>query len=65
MALNEYEVEINGHKTTVQLSDADAKAQGLLKEPAKAPAKAPVKKAAAKPANKARGAAANKSGDAG
>lgn len=50
-----YDVEINGVKTALQLSDADAKARGLLSEPAedKPEAKsAPEKKAAAAPANK-------------
>lgn len=58
MALKEYDVEINGHRTTLQLSDEDAKRQGLFVEPeasapAKAPAKAPANRAAPKPANKA------------
>jgi hypothetical protein len=29
MGLKEYDVEINGQKTTLQLSDEDAKLQGL------------------------------------
>lgn len=64
MALKEYEIVFNGRKTTVQLSDEDAKAQGLLKsEPVKAPA---AKKAPAKaPANKAAPTPANKTGNAG
>jgi len=49
MALQDYEVEVNGVKTTLRLSDADAKARGLE-----------AKKAAA-PANKSR-AASNKKG---
>ncbi|MFV8049736.1 hypothetical protein [Mycobacterium sp. 48b] len=60
MALNEYNVEIDGHKTTLQLSDEDAKAMGLA-EPAPAKA-APTKGRTA--ANKSR-TAANKSGNAG
>lgn len=28
--MREYEIELNGNKTTVQLSDEDAKARGLL-----------------------------------
>jgi hypothetical protein len=63
MTLREYDVMFNGHKTTVQLSDQDAKAQGLFKEPAKAsapppkkaPVKAPANKAAPKPVNKSGG----------
>lgn len=48
MALKPYKVTIDGYATTLLLSDADAKAQGLLVD-------APVeKKAAPKPANKAR-----------
>ncbi|QHB37237.1 hypothetical protein SEA_GUDMIT_8 [Gordonia phage Gudmit] len=46
-----YEVEINGYATTVQLSDADAKARGLLKDE---PKKSAPKKAT--PPNKARSA---------
>lgn len=45
--MREYEVEINGYKTTLQLSDEDAKARGLL-------ADKPAAKEAAAPANKAR-----------
>lgn len=60
MALNEYDVEINGRQTTLQLSDEDAKAMGLAK-PAAAKA-APTKARTA--ANKSR-TAANKSGNAG
>lgn len=73
MSLKKYDVTVNGFPTTVLLSDADAKEQGLFKEakaekaaespaPAKKAAakKAPAKKAAT-PANKAR-TAANKQG---
>ncbi|OKH70812.1 hypothetical protein EB72_24775 [Mycobacterium sp. SWH-M1] len=49
--MHEYEVEINGYKTTLQLSDDDAKAMGLTKPVTKA--KQPANKAQA-PANKAR-----------
>lgn len=60
MSLKVYEVEINGHTTTVQLSDEDAKARGLT---ASNVAKArPAANKAATPANKS-GAAANKSGE--
>ena len=64
MALNEYDVVINGRKTTLQLSDEDAKAMGLAApaEKPKAPAKAAPTKARTAP-NKAR-TAANKSGNA-
>jgi hypothetical protein len=44
-----YDVEINGVKTTLQLTDADAEARGLKK-----PAAAVESKAAAPAANKAR-----------
>ena len=57
MALKPYNVTVNGHETTLLLSDEDAKAQGLLTEK---PASV-AKKAAKKPANKAR-TAANKKG---
>lgn len=33
MALKEYDVEINGVATTLQLSDEDAKARGLTAKP--------------------------------
>lgn len=46
MALKEYDVEINGVATTVQLSDEDAKARGL--EPKSEP------KAVSAPRNKSR-----------
>ena len=55
VALNEYDVEINGVQTRVQLSDEDAKARGLLVE--KPEAKPAAKKAT--PTNKAK-APANK-----
>jgi hypothetical protein len=42
-AVKEYEVEINGFNTTLQLSDADAEARGLKK---------PAAKEKAPPANK-------------
>ena len=64
MSLKEYDVEINGHITTLQLSDEDAKALGLAESHAKA-AKAPANKAARPPANKARTAANKSGGDAG
>jgi hypothetical protein len=49
MGLKKYDVEVNGYRTTLLLSDEDAKAQGLLKSEPKAQAKqAPA------PANKAR-----------
>lgn len=51
MGLSEYEVEVNGFPTTLQLSDEDAKAMGL--------AKAAAKEAKA-PANKARGASSKR-----
>lgn len=60
-----YEVEINGVRTTLQLTDADAKARGLEKPPtAQAKAKTPANKAKT-PANKQAAAPADKSGDAG
>jgi hypothetical protein len=50
MSLKEYDVEINGQKTTLQLSDEDAKLQGLTgKDSAKAAE--PANKSAT-PANK-------------
>lgn len=49
MTLKKYDVTVNGVETTLMLSDADAKAQGLLKDAPKTEAK----KAPA-PANKAR-----------
>lgn len=51
MSLKDYEVEVNGVKTTLRLTDADAKARGLA---------APEAKKAPAPANKSR-AAKNKS----
>jgi hypothetical protein len=50
--MDEYEVEINGVATTLQLTDADAEARGLKKPPAKK-APAPANKAGKTPANKA------------
>lgn len=49
MPLNEYETEVNGIKTTLQLTEAHAKRLGLVEgdEPeaeTKAPAKAPANK---------------------
>jgi hypothetical protein len=66
--LKTYEVEVGGFKTSVRLSDVDAKARGLLKAPAKPPAKPaaakpadkPEPKEAAAPANKSRAAATDK-----
>lgn len=55
--MKRYDVMINGVKTTLKLSDADAKARGLLKD-------APKAKEAPTPANKAAKAPANKSGKA-
>lgn len=53
-AVKRYDVVINGVRTTVQLSDADAKARGLLTEQLKAKeAPTPRNKAAKAPANKA------------
>lgn len=49
--MNTYEVEINGVKTTLKLSDADAEARGL--KPVTNKAKAPANKSKT-PANKAR-----------
>lgn len=49
--VNEYEVEINGVTTTLQLTDADAEARGLNQPTSKA--KTPANKEQAKPANKA------------
>lgn len=52
--MKRYDVVINGVRTTVQLSDADAKARGLLTEQLKAKeAPTPRNKAAKAPANKA------------
>lgn len=58
MSLKPYKVTINDFETTLLLSDADARAQGLLRE-TPAEKAAPAKKAAT-PANKARKATANK-----
>lgn len=56
MSLKKYDVTINGVETSLMLSDEDAKAEGLYREPAKA-----QEKKAPAPANKARK-AANKKG---
>lgn len=58
--MDEYEVEINGMTTTLQLTAADAEARGLKKKAASKSAKAPADKAAAAPANKGGSAAASK-----
>lgn len=58
MALKRYDVVVDGHETTLQLSDEDAKAMGLSAPTKAAPTKARTA------ANKAR-TAANKSGNAG
>lgn len=50
MTLKEYDVEINGQKTTLQLSDEDAKLHGLTAKQAPAPAnkaRTPANKSAA------------------
>ncbi len=47
--LKPYKIEIMGTKSTVLLSDEDAKVRGLLKEKA---AKSPANKQAEGPANK-------------
>lgn len=49
--MKQYEVEINGMTTTLQLSDEDAKMRGLKPVSEKAAA-APANKAAPKPGNK-------------
>lgn len=49
MGLKEYAVVVNGHSTTLQLSDADAAAMGLTDD-----ATAPEEKVAKAPENKAR-----------
>lgn len=51
-AVKEYDVEINGVTTTLQLNDRDAEARGL-KKPATKEKEAPANKAAQAPANKA------------
>lgn len=51
-ALNRYEVEINGVQTTLLLSDADAKAQGL--KPVDEKAKAAAANKSRNPANKSK-----------
>lgn len=60
MSLKVYEVEINGHTTTVQLSDEDAQARGLTTANV-AKSRSAANKSAT-PANKS-GTAANKSGE--
>lgn len=60
MGLKEYDVEINGHTTTLQLSDEDAKNMGLTGHAKEA--KAPANKEAKTPANKS--AAADKRAEA-
>lgn len=50
MGLREYDVEVYGHRTTLQLSDKDAQELGLTAEAGAAPAA----KEAKAPANKAR-----------
>ncbi|MEX0687699.1 MAG: hypothetical protein WD072_03405 [Pirellulales bacterium] len=50
--MNRYDVVINGNKTTLLLSDADAKARGLT--PAEAAEPADVTTKAKTPANKSR-----------
>jgi len=50
--MNRYDVEINGFQTTQQLSDADAKALGLL--PVTVKAETGVVNKAKSPTNKAR-----------
>jgi hypothetical protein len=57
-ATRAYDVEVNGHRTTLLLSDADAKARGVYTEP-KAEKPAAAKRAPA-PRNKARTAKAAK-----
>jgi hypothetical protein len=70
--LKSYDVDVNGFKTSLRLSDADAKARGLLKdkpakpavkppaEPAVKPPAEPAAKEAAAPQNKSRTSAPNK-----
>lgn len=67
MTLKEYDVIVDGRRTTLQLSDEDARAHGLHvpahRAPASQPAEtqdAPETKAADAPANKARTAANKK-----
>lgn len=47
--LKKYAIEVNGTKSTLLLSDEDAKVRGLLEEKA---AKSPANKQAEGPANK-------------
>jgi hypothetical protein len=62
--LKSYDVDVNGFKTSLRLSDADAKARGLLKDkpakPAVKPPAEPAVKEAAAPQNKSRTSAPNK-----
>lgn len=63
--LKTYQVEVNGSTAFLRLSDADAKARGLLKPAADKPAAAaaadkPETKESAAPRNKSRAASANK-----
>lgn len=57
--LKTYEVEVGGFKTSVRLSDADAKARGLTlpAKPAKTADKPATKNVPAAPLNKSRDAA--------
>lgn len=51
--MKRYDVVVNGVQTTLQLSDADAKARGLIAdEPKVKDAPAPANKAVKAPANK-------------
>jgi hypothetical protein len=52
-AVKEYDVEINGVTTTLQLSDRDAEARGLKKPATTKEKQPPANKEASKPANKA------------
>ena len=56
MALKKYDVVINGYKTTLQLSDADAKAMGLTAADARSAVKSkrPPANKSRTPANKSR-----------
>ena len=52
--MKRYDVVINGTKTTLQLSDEDARARGLFKAPAKAADEPAAPTKARTPANKSR-----------
>lgn len=52
MSLKRYDVEVNGHKTTLQLSDEDAAQYGLKPADAVKEKAAPANKVAKAPANK-------------